>query len=86
MSSDHEELFSKNPKFVGMKFPEISCNDSLERRYIAKIGKEGMDLMRKILKMDPKERITATEALKHPFFTRVKSRLTELPVGADYLH
>ena len=58
----------------------------MERRYIAKIGKEGMDLMRKILKMDPKERITAAEAVKHPFFTRVKLRMTELPVGTDYLY
>ena len=63
---------------------EISNNDSLERRYLSKIGKEGMDLMKKLLKMDPRERISAAEALRHPYFTRLKSRATESPLITEY--
>lgn len=48
------------------------------------IGKEGMDLMKKMLKMDPNERITAAEALKHPYFNKLKSRVSRSPLTSDY--
>ena len=55
----HQEHFLKNPKFIGMKFPEIHSIDSIQRKYFGKIDKQGLDLLKRMLKMDPKQRITA---------------------------
>ena len=55
----HQEHFLKNPKFIGMKFPEIHNIDSIQRKYFGKIDKQGLDLLKLMLKMDPKQRIKA---------------------------
>ena len=59
LTPQHNEYFLKNPKFIGMKFPEIHTLESIERRYVGKIDKLGIDLLKKMLKMDPSARITA---------------------------
>jgi cyclin-dependent kinase-like len=64
----HKEAFLKNQRFVGLKFPEISKPETLEKRYFGKIDKLGLNLMQRFLAMDPSQRITAAEALLHPFF------------------
>lgn len=42
-----------------MKFPDINTLETLDRRYFGKIDKLGLDLLKKMLKMDPKSRISA---------------------------
>lgn len=37
------------------------------------IGVEGLDLLWKLLDLDPQTRITTTEALKHPFFSELQN-------------
>lgn len=51
-----------------MKFPDIYTSESLERKYASKVDKLRLDLLKKLLKMDPAARITADEALRHPYF------------------
>jgi hypothetical protein len=43
-----------------MKFPEIQNLDKLEKKYFGKICPKGMSFIKSLLKMDPKERMTAT--------------------------
>lgn len=38
------------------------------RSHFPYLTEQGMDLMSKLLTYDPKKRITAQEALKHPYF------------------
>ena len=64
----HKEAFLKNQRFVGLKFPEIQKPETLEKRYYGKIDKLGLNLIQRFLAMDPSERISAGEALLHPFF------------------
>ena len=64
----HREAFLKNQRFVGLKFPEILKPETLEKRYFGKIDKIGLNLLQRFLAMNPAERITASEALLHPFF------------------
>ena len=64
----HQEAFQKNQRFIGLKFPEIMKHETLEKRYLGKINKVGLNFMKNLLCMDPSERITAAEALNHPFF------------------
>lgn len=68
LPADQRELFLKNPRFLGMKFPEISKPETIERRYLGKLSKKALSFMKSLLRMEPSERLTSTEALEHPYF------------------
>jgi cyclin-dependent kinase-like len=46
-----------------MKFPDIPKPETIERRYIGKISKKGLNFMKSLLRMDPSERLTSHDAL-----------------------
>ena len=71
---DQKEMFLKNPRFLGMKFPEIFNPETLERRYLGKVSKKAMSFMKQLLKMDPHERLTCEEALQHSYFDGMNER------------
>lgn len=48
-----QEEFQRNPRFVGLKFPDVSKPETLEKRYIGKMGREELNLMGGLLEMDP---------------------------------
>lgn len=58
-----------------MKFHEIHSTESIDRRYLGKMDKLGLDLLKKMLRMDPSERITPEQALSHPYFSRLATPL-----------
>ena len=45
----------------------------LERRYVGKLSKQAMSLMDGLLKMDPRERLTAKDALCHTYFDGLRN-------------
>lgn len=55
-----------------MKFPEISSLDTIEKRYLGKLNQKGLSLLKSLLKMEPSQRLTAFDALKHPYFDGVR--------------
>lgn len=72
LTPDQKEMFIKNPRFVGLKFPEISMPETVERRYLGKLSKKALSFMKGLLKMDPKERMNVQEAMKHPYFEGIR--------------
>ena len=68
-----QEKFQKNPRFVGYKFPDLSKPDTLERRYVGKLSKQALSLLEGLLRMDPKERLSAKEAMCHPYFDGLRN-------------
>ncbi len=48
-------------------------------RYLGKMKKMAVKFMHDILKMDPKERPTAIEALRHPYFKGLNNEFLEKP-------
>jgi cyclin-dependent kinase-like len=62
---------------MGFKFPDVTKPETLEKKYGTKISKEGLALMRGLLIMDPKERISAKAALMHPFFDGLRTQAEE---------
>ena len=68
-----QETFQKNPRFLGLKFPEISRCETLEKRYI-KAERKAIDFLGKLLKMEPGGRMTASEALQHPYLADLSDR------------
>ena len=68
-----QEEFWRNPRFVGLKFPEgVTKPETLEKRYVGKMSAAGLNLMGGLLEMDPSKRITAYEAMMHPFFDDIR--------------
>lgn len=73
LTSNQQEIFQKNPRFIGLKFPEITRCETLEKRYL-KTDKKAIDFLSKLLKMEPSERLTASEALQHPYLSDLYDR------------
>ena len=87
LTPDQMELFQKNPRFIGVKFPEMIKPETLEKKYLGKLSKKALSFMKACLKMDPSERITASEALQHSYFDGLRERdVTPTPTAqhADY--
>ena len=62
---------------MGYKFPDVTKPDTLEKRYVGKLSKQALSLMEELLQMDPRERITAREALFHPYFDGLRNENDE---------
>ena len=72
-------LLSARPPFEGEDDEEImenveAGNYDLESPPFNKLSKNSLDLLKKLLAMDPEQRITAEEALNHPWFKEFKSQ------------
>ena len=70
---NQQEVFLKNPRFIGLKFPEITKLEVLEKRFL-KAERAALDFMYRLLRMEPGERMTAGEALVHPFLNETFER------------
>ena len=78
LTPEQQEVFQKNPRFVGLKFPEMTRAETLEKRYLGKLTREAVNFMKALLKMDPSQRMTASEALLHPYFSPLREDPVEV--------
>ena len=53
--------------------PTVNVFEKIEK----KVGKSGVDLLKKMLELNPLERITASEAKKHEYFQILKDLSNE---------
>ena len=65
---EHMEAFNKNKHFSGLKLPKITKTESIEKKYSEKIDKLGIQFINDLLQLNPTKRLTASEALTHPYF------------------
>jgi len=72
LTDDQTDSFRKNPRFNGLKFPDISKPETLEKRYMSSLSKKALSLMIGLLKMNPAERLTGEQALQHPWFDDIR--------------
>ena len=56
-----------------MKFPKVGKVTSIQERYLGKIDKNMLDIMKKMFALDPKERIGSFDALRHPYFSEINA-------------
>mmetsp|Transcript_48967 Transcript_48967/g.36045 ORF Transcript_48967/g.36045 Transcript_48967/m.36045 type:complete len:82 (-) Transcript_48967:1330-1575(-) len=73
MTQKQCEEFSRNPRFIGYKFPEsVYKPETLEKRYVGKLSKKALNLMAGMLQMDPEDRLTAAECLADTYFDNIR--------------
>jgi len=62
------ELFLRNPRFLGLKFPDMNKPETLEKRYLGKVTKKMIQFMKGLTKMEPSERMSSADSLQNPYF------------------
>ncbi|CDW72938.1 protein kinase domain containing protein [Stylonychia lemnae] len=81
LTLEQQECFNKNPRFIGLKFPEILKPETLEKKYTGKLSNNALSLMIGLLKMDPADRLTGEQALKHKYFDDIREPETEAEIS-----
>jgi serine/threonine protein kinase len=67
------EMLNKNPKFIGKYTDQQSISETIEKRYLGKLSKKAIELMKSLLELEPKDRPTCEEALAHSYFDGMQS-------------
>ncbi|CAD7956946.1 unnamed protein product [Amoebophrya sp. A25] len=79
ITSDQMDMFMRNPRFMGLKFPDMSKPETLEKRYVGKIPKRSwMNFMKSVLKMEPRERLDGSQAVAHPMFDELRPKSSKM--------
>jgi len=73
-----------NPNYKEMKFPQVK-GSSLPKYFKNRTTADAIDLLERMLTYSPKERITAAEAMCHPFFHDLVQRMIDLPLSMALL-
>jgi cyclin-dependent kinase-like len=85
LTKEQTESFNKNPRFIGLKFPDVSKPETLEKKYTGKLSTKALSLMIGLLKMDPSQRLNGEQALMHEYFDDVREPDDMLPVTDNSL-
>lgn len=76
-----EELEAMNPSYTDFKFPQFKPYP-WSKVFVPKPPPEALDLLSRMLTYSPHLRITATEAMLHPFFDELRQPDLRLPDGS----
>ena len=61
-------MFYKNPIYDGKELLRVSKPETLERKYMGKLGPTAIDFMKGLLQLDPKKRLNDETVFKHKYF------------------
>jgi len=81
LTSDQMELFLRNPRFLGLKFPDMSRPETIEKRYVGKLTRKALSFMKGLLQMDPAKRFDAAAALGHSYFDGLREDQDNTPAA-----
>lgn len=65
---EHNQMFLNNPRFAGLKFPDMSRPETLQKKYVGKLSKRALNLIRTLLNLNPALRPTSSVSLAQPYF------------------
>ena len=75
------EIGAMNPSYTDFKFPAIRAHP-WAKVFSKRMPPDGVDLVARLLVYDPAARLSALDALAHPFFDELRAPGTVLPSGA----
>lgn len=65
---EHSQMFLNNPRFAGLKFPDMSRPETLQKKYVGKLTKRALNFLRTLLNLNPTLRPTSSVSLAQPYF------------------
>ncbi|GAA6038233.1 hypothetical protein JCM8097_005806 [Rhodosporidiobolus ruineniae] len=77
-----EQIKTMNPNYMEHKFPQIKPHPFV-KVFRPRTPPEAIDLISKLLEYTPSARLTAIEAMTHPFFDDLKLPDAKMPTGKD---
>ncbi|CAD8090226.1 unnamed protein product [Paramecium sonneborni] len=84
LTQDQIERFQKNQKYIGMKFPDITKCETIEKRYQGKMCNKGLSFLKQCLIMDPNKRLTSIECLEHQYLYDLWSKEREIRPKSNF--
>lgn len=69
-----QKEFERNTRYKGLKFPDIPNPETIETRYAAVMNEQEIELMQRMLEMNPYKRITARQAMEEDYFIKERSK------------
>ena len=81
LTSDHMDLFMTNPRFAGLKFPDMSRPETLQKKYLGKLSRRALGFMRALLVMEPGDRLTAQTSLQDAYFENLDQKFVTVPTA-----
>lgn len=86
----HMELFATNPRFSGMKIPDVKHPETLQRRFCGRLPKKAIAFLEATVQLCPEDRMTSEECLKHPYFQGLTAPLSAVDsissINSSYLN
>lgn len=84
-----EQMQAMSPNYLETPFPSVSAKDwstvlTARAGFDIIIPPDALDLLRQFLIYEPQQRLTAYNALAHPFFDRLRQENSSLPDGKPF--
>ncbi|KAG2485076.1 hypothetical protein HYH03_016173 [Edaphochlamys debaryana] len=74
LTREQHDLFLRNPRFNGLKFPDMRNPETLDRKYGGKMPHDALAFIKALLAVDPSARLTCAQALGHPYLAGLEER------------
>ncbi|THH08539.1 hypothetical protein EW145_g2640 [Phellinidium pouzarii] len=78
-----EQIKTMNPNYMEHKFPQIKPHP-FHKVFLTRTAPEAIDLVAKLLEYTPEARLSAVEAMCHPFFDELRVEGMRMPNGKDF--
>jgi len=78
-----EQIRTMNPNYMEHKFPQIKPHP-FSKVFRPRTPPEAIDLVSKLLEYTPEARLSAVEAMAHPFFDELRQEGMRMPNGKDF--
>ncbi|KAK6966396.1 kinase domain-containing protein [Favolaschia claudopus] len=78
-----EQIKTMNPNYMEHKFPQIRPHP-FAKVFRPRTAPEAIDLVSKLLEYTPSARLSAVEAMVHPFFDELRSEGARMPNGKPF--
>ncbi|XP_026191336.1 cyclin-dependent kinase-like 5 [Cyclospora cayetanensis] len=72
ITEEQARALSVSPRYSHIKFPPLPPPEGLRNRYAGRFDRVALDFLQRLLTLEPQGRMTAAEALEHPYIRHLE--------------